>query len=83
MRKIQHPEGQREINALHIPINQPIQLTMISEDVIHNFGIPAFRIKQDVLPGRYTKEWFEASKVGTYHIFCEVHEVMNLTVIVQ
>ncbi|HVO33616.1 MAG TPA: cytochrome c oxidase subunit II [Elusimicrobiota bacterium] len=71
MWKIQHPEGQREINALHIPINVPIQLTMISEDVIHDFSIPAFRVKQDVIPGRYTKMWFQASRLGSYHIFCD------------
>jgi cytochrome c oxidase subunit II len=71
MWKTQHPEGQREINALHVPVNTPIQLTMISEDVIHNFGLPAFRLKQDVLPGRYTREWFQATKVGAYHIFCD------------
>ena len=71
MWKIQHPEGQREINALHIPVNKAIQLTMISEDVIHDFSIPAFRVKQDVLPGRYTKLWFQATKVGRYHIFCD------------
>jgi cytochrome c oxidase subunit 2 len=70
MWKIQHPEGQREINALHVPVGVPIQLTMISEDVIHSFYIPAFRIKQDVLPGRYSKQWFQATKPGTYHIFC-------------
>ncbi len=71
MWKIQHPEGQREINALHIPVNVPIQLTMISEDVIHDFSIPAFRVKQDVVPGRYTKMWFQANELGSFHIFCD------------
>lgn len=71
MWKIQHPEGQREINELHIPIGQPIELTMISEDVIHDFSVPAFRMKEDVLPGRYTKQWFEATKVGEYRVFCD------------
>jgi len=71
MWKIQHPTGQREINSLHVPINRPIRLTMISEDVIHNFGLPAFRVKQDVLPGTYTSMWFEATKPGRYHIFCD------------
>jgi cytochrome c oxidase subunit 2 len=71
MWKIQHPEGQREINALHVPIGQPIELTMISEDVIHDFAIPAFRIKEDVLPGRYTHQWFEATKTGRYTLFCD------------
>jgi len=70
MWKIQHPEGQREINSLHIPVGKPIKMTMTSEDVIHSFYIPAFRIKQDVLPGRYTTLWFEATKTGTYHLFC-------------
>jgi cytochrome c oxidase subunit II len=71
MWKIQHPEGQREINTLHIPIGRPVQLTMISEDVIHNFSVPAFRVKQDVLPGRYTKQWFQATTPGVYHLFCD------------
>jgi len=71
MWKIQHPEGQREINELHIPLNKAVQLTMISEDVIHNFSVPAFRVKQDVLPGRYTQMWFQATKTGRFHIFCD------------
>src|SRR5581483_6960457 len=58
MWKIQHPEGQREINELHIPVGRPVKLTMTSEDVIHSFFVPAFRTKQDVLPGRYTQTWF-------------------------
>lgn len=67
---IQHPEGPREIDELHVPVNEPIQVTMTSQDVIHGFYIPAFRVKKDVLPGRYTSLWFEANKTGTYHIFC-------------
>lgn len=70
MWKLQHPNGKREINTLHVPVGQPIQLTMTSEDVIHSFFIPAFRVKQDVVPGRYTKVWFEATKPGQYHLFC-------------
>jgi len=70
MWKLQHPSGKREINELHIPVGRPIQLTMISEDVIHSFYIPEFRVKQDVLPGRYTTVWFEATKPGRYHLFC-------------
>jgi cytochrome c oxidase subunit 2 len=70
MWKFQHPEGQREINELHVPINRPIRLIMASEDVIHSFYVPAFRVKQDVLPGRYTTIWFQATKVGEYHLFC-------------
>lgn len=70
MWKAEHPGGQHEINALHIPINKPIQLTMISQDVFHSFSIPAFRVKREVIPGRYTTVWFEATKPGTYHLFC-------------
>lgn len=70
MWKIQHAGGQKEINELHIPINKPILLMMTSQDVIHSFFVPDFRVKQDVLPGRYTYVWFEASQVGEYQIFC-------------
>jgi cytochrome c oxidase subunit 2 len=70
MWKIQHPDGRREINELHVPTGQPVRLIMASEDVIHSFYIPAFRVKQDVLPGRYSSMWFEATKPGRYHLFC-------------
>jgi len=70
MWKLQHMEGQREINELHIPVGRPVKLIMTSEDVIHSFFVPAFRTKQDVLPGRYTTEWFKPTKPGRYHIFC-------------
>jgi cytochrome c oxidase subunit II len=70
MWKTQHMTGQREINELHVPVGVPVKLTMTSEDVIHSFYIPAFRIKQDVLPGRYTTQWFEATSAGEYHLFC-------------
>ncbi len=70
MWKLQHPSGQREINELHVPVGQPIKLTMTSQDVIHSFFVPAFRIKQDVLPGRYTSIWFEATRPGKFHLFC-------------
>jgi len=70
MWKIQHPEGQREINTLHIPVDQPVKLTMTSEDVIHSFFVPAFRTKQDAVPGRYSTTWFQATKPGTYRLFC-------------
>jgi len=70
MWKFQHPEGRREINELHVPLGQPIQLTMISEDVIHDLFVPAFRTKMDVLPGRYSTVWFQATRTGTYHLFC-------------
>ena len=71
MWKVQHPEGPREINELHVPVNQPIKLTLTSEDVIHDFGVPAFRIKKDVVPGIYTTEWFEATQIGRFHLFCD------------
>jgi len=70
MWKIQHPEGNREINELHVPVGRPVKLIMTSQDVIHSFYIPAFRIKQDVLPGRYSEQWFEATTPGEYHLFC-------------
>ena len=70
MWKIEHMEGQREINELHVPTGQNVKLIMTSQDVIHSFFIPAFRIKQDVLPGRYTTLWFKATKPGRYHLFC-------------
>jgi len=70
MWKLQHAEGAREINELHIPRGKPVKLTMTSQDVIHDFFVPAFRTKQDVVPGRYTTEWFTPTKVGRYHIFC-------------
>jgi len=70
MWKIQHQQGPREINHLHIPVGVPVKLTMTSEDVIHSFYVPAFRVKQDVLPGRYTTLWFQATKTGEFHLFC-------------
>ena len=70
MWKIEHSGGQREINELHVPLGRPVKLTMTSEDVIHDFYVPAFRVKKDVLPGRYTSLWFEPTKLGTFHLFC-------------
>lgn len=70
MWKVQHPEGQSEIDELHIPAGRPIKLVMTSQDVIHDFFVPAFRVKKDVLPGRYTTLWFEATKPGSYRLFC-------------
>jgi cytochrome c oxidase subunit II len=70
MWKFQHPEGQREINTLHVPLGRPVQVLLTSEDVIHSFFIPAFRVHMDVLPNRYTSVWFEATKPGEYHLFC-------------
>jgi cytochrome c oxidase subunit 2 len=70
MWKAEHPGGQHEINALHVPIGRPVQLTMISQDVFHSFSIPDFRVKREVIPGRYSTVWFEATEPGTFHIFC-------------
>jgi cytochrome c oxidase subunit 2 len=70
MWKFQHPDGRREIDTLHVPVGQPVRLTMVSQDVIHSFFVPAFRVKQDVLPGRYTNAWFEATKPGAYRLYC-------------
>jgi cytochrome c oxidase subunit 2 len=70
MWKLQHAEGAVEINELHVPIGRPVRLTMTSQDVIHSFYVPAFRIKQDVLPERYTTLWFQATRPGEYHLFC-------------
>jgi cytochrome c oxidase subunit 2 len=70
MWKVQHPEGQREINELHLPLGRQVKFTMISEDVIHSFYIPAFRLKKDVIPGRYTSYYVTPTKLGDYHLFC-------------
>ena len=70
MWKVEHAGGQREINALHLPVGRPIELVMTSEDVIHDFSIPAFRIKHDVLPDRYETLWFTATRAGTYSLYC-------------
>ncbi len=70
MWKFQHADGQREINELHVPVGRAVRLSMASEDVIHSFYVPAFRLKRDVLPGRIATLWFEATKPGRYHLFC-------------
>ena len=70
MWKAQHMSGQREINELHVPVGVPVKLTLTSEDVIHSFYVPAFRLKKDAVPGRYATLWFEATKPGRYHLFC-------------
>ena len=67
---LQHPTGQRENNELHIPVGRPVRLRMISQDVLHAFFVPAFRVKKDVIPGSYHEIWFEATKPGRYHLFC-------------
>jgi len=70
MWKFQHLDGQREINELHVPVGRAVRITGTSEDVIHSFFVPAFRLKADVLPGRYTTLWFNATRTGRYHLFC-------------
>lgn len=77
MWKIQHSTGQREINELHVPVGKKIKLIMTTEDVIHDFFVPAFRMKADVVPGKYTTQWFEATKTGKYHLFCAEYCGMN------
>ena len=77
MWKLQHATGQREINQLHVPVGRKIKLIMTSEDVIHDFFVPAFRTKMDVVPGKYTTLWFEATTPGTYHLFCAEYCGMN------
>jgi cytochrome c oxidase subunit 2 len=88
MWSFQHSEGRRELNELHLPVNRPVLLTLASEDVIHSFFIPAFRIKQDAVPGRYTYLWFQATKTGSFHLFCTQycgtsHAEMRGEIIVQ
>ena len=88
MWKIQHQEGNREINELHLPVNRAVKLTLASEDVIHSFYVPAFRIKQDVVPGRFTTEWFQPTRVGSYRFYCSEycgadHSKMQGTVFVM
>jgi cytochrome c oxidase subunit 2 len=70
MWKVQHPQGRSEINELHVPVGRPVRLRMISEDVIHSFYVPAFRVKMDVLPANYTSLWFEATRPGSFDLFC-------------
>lgn len=70
MWKVQYPGGQREINELHVPTGRPVKVTLASEDVIHSFFVPAFRVKHDVVPGHYETVWFVATKPGRYHLFC-------------
>ena len=70
MWKVEYPGGQREIDSLHVPLNTPVELVMTSQDVIHDFFVPAFRVKRDVLPGQYETLWFTADRIGTYHLFC-------------
>src|SRR5580692_1501934 len=82
MWKAEHPGGQHEINALHVPIGRNVQLTMISQDVFHSFSIPDFRVKREVIPGRYSTVWFNATTPGTYHIFCTQYCGTNHSVMI-
>ena len=77
MWKVQHETGQREINELHVPVGRTVKLTMTTEDVLHDFDIPAFRTKSDVVPGRYTYLWFQPTKPGKYHLFCAEYCGLN------
>lgn len=77
MWKLQHATGQREINELHVPVGRNVKLTMTTEDVLHDFSIPAFRTKADVVPGRYTYLWFNATKPGKYHLYCAEYCGLN------
>ena len=70
MWKFQHPQGQREINQLHVPVGRDVKIRLVSQDVIHSFYVPAFRVKMDVVPGRYNTMWFRPTKTGKYHFFC-------------
>ncbi len=70
MWKVEHTNGGREINELHVPRGYPVKLVMTSQDVIHSFFVPAFRVKRDVLPGRYATLWFQATRAGEFHLFC-------------
>jgi cytochrome c oxidase subunit II len=88
MWKLQQPNGRKEINELHVPANRNIKLILGSEDVIHDFYVPAFRVKMDVVPGRYNTMWFRPTKIGKYHFFCSQycgtnHAVMGGWVTVQ
>ncbi|MFN3648755.1 MAG: cytochrome c oxidase subunit II [Armatimonadota bacterium] len=88
MWKLQQPNGKWENNELHVPVGKPVQLVMTSEDVIHSFWVPAFRVKQDVIPGQFTRLWFTPTKPGKYHLFCAefcgtLHSTMVGTVYVM
>jgi cytochrome c oxidase subunit 2 len=67
---LEHANGKREIDELHVPVGKPVRLLMSSQDVIHSLYVPEFRIKQDVVPGRYTSIWFTVTRPGIYHLLC-------------
>ena len=88
MWKLQHPNGAREIDMLHVPVNEPVRLVMTSQDVIHSFSVPDFRIKQDILPGRYVESWFQATRTGTFRLYCTqfcgtAHSAMTGSIVVM
>jgi cytochrome c oxidase subunit II len=88
MWKMEYPAGQREINSLHVPVGKTVRLVLASQDVIHSFFIPAFRIKHDVVPGQYETVWFKATRTGEYRIECSEycgtqHAHMRGTVVVM
>ncbi len=88
MWKVQHPNGVREIDMLHVPIGEPVRLVMTSQDVIHSFSVPDFRIKSDILPGRYVESWFEPTQIGTFRLFCTqfcgtAHSAMTGSIVVM
>ncbi len=88
MWKFSYPEGPNGVNTLHVPAHRPVRLLMTSRDVIHSFFVPEFRVKQDVLPGRYTEIWFEATKPGRYQVLCTEycgldHSMMRAEVVVH
>jgi cytochrome c oxidase subunit 2 len=88
MWKAQHGDGRREVGELHLPLGRPVRMVMTSEDVIHSFSVPAFRVKQDVVPGRYTSIAFTPSRAGVYHLFCTEfcgtdHALMTGKIVVQ
>jgi cytochrome c oxidase subunit 2 len=88
MWKIQHPNGVREIDTLHVPVGEPVRLVMTSQDVIHSFSVPDFRIKSDILPGRYVEAWFEPTEIGTFRLYCTqfcgtAHSAMTGSIVVM
>lgn len=68
--QFEYPDGMRTLNEIHVPLNRPVRLVMTSEDVIHSFFVPTFRMKKDVVPGRYTEEWFTPTQAGVHQVFC-------------
>ena len=88
MWKVQHPNGVQEIDALHVPVGEPVRLVMTSQDVIHSFAVPDFRIKSDILPGRYVEAWFQPTEIGTFRLFCTqfcgtAHSAMTGSIVVM